>query len=125
VLFDAPPGALLSLTPIYDFLKARGAFEREEHLVVHGVLTQILPAHDALTEEAVREAVEHRFGGTKAKVMRVEHLLAIALKTGRAKDHARIALLLEEVEVDAGRLAGILERHGLLARWQRFKQEQP
>ena len=53
--------------------------------------------------------------------MRVEHLIAIALKTGRAKDHARIALLLEEAEVNDSRLLNILARHQLHERWEKYR----
>jgi hypothetical protein len=57
--------------------------------------------------------------------MRAEHLIAIALKTGRAKDHARIALLIEEADIDTALLANIMARHELLDRWNRFKHAQP
>ena len=55
------------------------------------------------------------------RVMTAEHLIAIALKTGRAKDHARIALLLEEAEIDHSRLQDILRRHGLVDAWSRLR----
>ena len=125
VLIASAPGALLTMTPIYDFLKERGASERREHLVVAGTLLQLIPAYDALTEEAVRQAGERRVGRTATRVMRAEHLIAIALKTGRAKDHARIALLLEEADIDSALLTDILARHELLDRWNRFKNAQP
>jgi hypothetical protein len=113
-------GGLITLTPIYDFLKQRGATEEREHLWLAGTLVQLIPAYDALTEEAVREAVEKTVGQTKTRVMRVEHLIAIALKTGRSKDHARITLLLEEAEVDAARLRKILSGHQLQDHWEKY-----
>ena len=113
-------GALVTLTPIYEFLKQRGATEDREHLWLAGTLVQLIPAYDTLTEEAVREAVEQTVGPTKTRVMRVEHLIAISLKTGRAKDYARIALLLEEAEVDDLRLQDILARHQLQDRWEKY-----
>ena len=113
--------SLITLTPIYDFLKQRGATEEREHLWLAGTLVQLIPAYDAITEEAVREAVEKTVGQTKTRVMRVEHLIAIALKTGRAKDSARVALLLEEAEVDEPRLRDILLRHRLQERWEKHK----
>ena len=114
-------GGLITLTPIYDFLKQRGATEEREHLWLAGTLVQLIPAYDALTEEAVREAIEKTVGQTKTRVMRVEHLIAIALKTGRAKDYTRIALLLEEAEVDDARLRNILDRHQLQDRWEKYR----
>jgi len=125
VALKALPAGLISLSPIYDFLKARGAVEREEHLVIHGVPVQILPAYDALTEEALAQATEQPFGQTRVRVMRVEHLLAIALKTGRAKDHARVALLMEEADLNATLLEEIIERHGLHPQWNRFRSQTP
>lgn len=120
VLLKAADG-LISLTPLYDFLKQRGATVEREHLWLAGTLVQLIPTFDALTEEAVREAVEKTVGQTKTKVVRVEHLIAIALKTGRAKDFARIALLLEQAEVDKARLLDILARHQLQDRWEKHK----
>jgi hypothetical protein len=121
VLIAEPPGALLTLTPVYEYLKARGAIEQREHLIIAGTLVQIIPAYDALAEEAVRQAVESEIGQTVTRVMRAEHLIAVALKTGRTKDHARIALLLEEAEIDSALLTDILFRHDLMHRWDRFK----
>jgi hypothetical protein len=114
-------GSLISLSPIYDFLKQRDAIEEREHLWLAGTLVQLIPAFDALTEEAVREAVEKTVGQTKTRVMRVEHLIAIALQTGRAKDHARIALLLETADVNQTCLQDILARHDLQIRWEKTK----
>ncbi len=114
-------GSLVTLTSLYGFLKQRGATEEREHLWLAGTLVRLIPAYDALTEEAVREAVEKTVGQTSTRVMRVEHLIAIALKTGRAKDYARVALLLEEAEVDAARLRDIVVRHQLQDRWEKYK----
>jgi len=125
ILISQTSGGLVTMTPIYDFLKERGATERREHLVLAGTLIQLIPAYDALTEEAVRQAVERIVGETPTRVLRAEHLIAIALKTGRAKDHARIAILLEEAEIDTALLTDILGRHALLDQWNRFKNAQP
>ena len=121
VLLDPHTGSLVSLGPVYEFLKARGAREHREHLQLAGILLQIIPAFDPLIEEAVREACRRVVGNTPTRVMSAEHLIAIALKTGRAKDLSRIALLLEEADVDRARLQGILNRHGLLGAWSRFQ----
>lgn len=125
ILVEQPSSGLLTLTPIHDFLKSRGATERREHLVLAGILIQIIPAFDALVEEAVQQAVDRTVGRTPTHVMSVEHLIAIALKTGRSKDHARIALLLEEANVNAEALTGILRRHQLIDRWTQFKSAHP
>jgi hypothetical protein len=120
VLIKPATAGLITLAPIYEFLKQRGATEEREHLWLAGTLLQVIPAFDALTEEAVQEAAPQTVGKTPTRVMRVEHLLAIALKTGRAKDRARIALLLDEADIDHSRLQEILARHGLQDRWAQF-----
>jgi len=116
-----PSVGLISLTPVYDFLKQHGATEEREHLWLAGTLVQVIPTFDALTEEAVREAVDKKVGQTQTRVMRAEHLIAIALKTGRAKDFMRIALLLDEAGVDEARLQEILTRHRLQDLWDKYK----
>src|ERR1039457_6040591 len=74
VLLKTPaPG--VTLTAIYDFLKQRGATVEREHLWLAGTLVQLIPTFDALSEEAVREAVEQTVGQVKTRVMRVEHLI--------------------------------------------------
>lgn len=52
--------------------------------------------------------------------MTAEHLTAIALQTGRAKDAARILQFIESGTLDADKLDDILERHGLLLKWEQF-----
>ena len=125
VLLAQPVSGLVTLAPVYEFLKARGATERREHLLLAGTLVQLIPAYDALTEEAVHQSVERTVGQTPTHVMRPEHLIAIALKTGRAKDHARVAMLLEEADVDSALLNDILQRHQLSEKWNKFKAVAP
>jgi hypothetical protein len=125
ILVNQPASNLVTLSPIYAFLKSRGATEHREHLLVAGTLLQLIPAYDPLTEEAVRQAVDRQVGQTGTRVLTAEHLIAIALKTGRAKDHARVATLLEEAAIDTARLTDILERHQLLEHWDRFKALHP
>ena len=52
-----------------------------------------------------------------------EHLMAIALNTGRSKDHIRILQFLEQEAVDRDVLQSILKRHGLTAKWQQFSRK--
>ena len=53
--------------------------------------------------------------------MSAEHLMAIAVQTGRVKDHARLVAFVESGVADRARLDDILSRHRLDAAWQRFK----
>ena len=51
---------------------------------------QILPADDPLLREAMREAIAVEVEGQHVRVFSAEHLAAIALDTGRAKDKIRL-----------------------------------
>ena len=51
-----------------------------------------------------------------------EHLVAIALNTGRAKDFSRILQFLEQEAVDRDKLNRILSRHRLGEKWDKFRQ---
>lgn len=52
-----------------------------------------------------------------------EHAVAIAVRTGRARDHMKIARLLASAPdaLDHRRLEDILRRHGLLEAWKRLQ----
>jgi len=117
MLPTAPGTSLLSLAPLYDYLKVRGGAVKDEHIVIAGWPVQLLPPSNQLEREAVPATVE----GVAAWVMSAEHLLAIALCTGRAKDHIRILQFIEQAAVDRRKLQSILERHGLTAKWKHFQ----
>jgi hypothetical protein len=52
-----------------------------------------------------------------------EHLAAIALQTGWAKDKARLLQFIEAGALDAARFQTIVARHGLVGAWQRFEKQ--
>jgi hypothetical protein len=113
--------SLLSVAPIYDYMKARGGRAEGEHVVIGGWPVQFLPVSNAVEEEGLREAVAANVGGIPVWVMKAEHLVAIALQTGRAKDHARILQFIEQDAVDQDELKRIVEAHGLSPKWEKFK----
>ncbi len=94
-----------------------------ERIVVGDWPVQFQPPHNALEQEALTEAVETEVDGARTRVLGAEHLAAIALETGRAKDFARIVQFLEQDALDADTLHQILVRHGLLDKWERFKRK--
>jgi hypothetical protein len=57
------------------------------------------------------------------RVFTAEHLAAIALQTGRAKDKARLLQFIEAGALDAARFQTIVARHGLVERWRQFQQQ--
>jgi len=123
VLFSHDPDeALISLTPIYDYLKDRGCEAKDEYVVLGGWPVQFLPLANPLIEEAVAEAADTDVEGIPTRIMTAEHLAAIALQLGRAKDYARVIQLVEAGCLDRARLDAILERHGLASAWAQFQR---
>ena len=119
----ANAGFLVSLCPIYEYLKFRGGTIQDEYIVIGGWPVQFLPPNNDLELEAVNEAVPVTVEGIRTWVMSAEHLVAIALKTGRAKDHNRILQFVEQEAVDRRKLAGILEQQGLTSKWKQFEDK--
>jgi hypothetical protein len=121
VLLSGTAGsALLSLTPIYEYLLPRGHRAEGEYIHIGGWPVQFLPPATALEEEAIAQAREVEVDGISVRVMSAEHLVAIALKVGRAKDYSRILQFIEAGSLDTATLDAILTRHALLAKWEQF-----
>jgi len=83
VLLPKTPGGLVTLAPLYAALRDRGYTEEGECVMIEDVPVQFLPAYNALVEEALAEAKEMSYETTPTRVLRAEHLVAIALQTGR------------------------------------------
>lgn len=124
VAFKAEAGSVI-ITPqrIYDYLTARGCAVQGEYIVISGWPVQFLPPAGPLVEEALAQAVEKDVAGTPVRVFIAEHLAAVALQTGRAKDKARLLQFIEAGVLDPARFQAILTRHGLGAAWKRFEQQ--
>ncbi|MDQ3687783.1 MAG: hypothetical protein M3430_19585 [Acidobacteriota bacterium] len=116
-----PAPEFLSLTPLYDYLMALGYRPAGEAIEIEGWPVQFLSAFNPLLEEALAQAVDIGFKDVPTRVMRAEHLVAVMLQTGRAKDFARILQFLEEGAVELPLLTAVLSRHELTARWEEFK----
>ena len=122
--FRIEPGQLiLNLRPIYEYLTARGCVIEREYIVIAGWPVQFLPAGTPLVEEALDEAVEHDLDGTPVRVFTAEHLCAIALEVGRAKDKARLLQFCEAGAFEVARFESIIARHGLTDRWRLFERQ--
>ncbi|MDO8586589.1 MAG: hypothetical protein Q7T82_06070 [Armatimonadota bacterium] len=68
------------------------------------------------------EAVIVSVDGAPARVFTAEHLAAVALRTGCARDKARLLQFVESDAIDMTRFLAILTRHGLLDRWDVFER---
>lgn len=125
-IFVVLPGesntTLVSLSLIYKYLTALGCRVDREYIVIGTWPVQFLLPNNALVDEAVTRALEVEVEGVRTWIMSAEHLVAIALQTGRAKDHARILQFLEQKASDPDKLERILERHGLISKWKQFRQ---
>lgn len=122
VTLPAEGTLLISLSPIYEYLKSRGGAVQDEYIVIKEWPVQFLTPSNALQEEAVKQAVSTSVEGVPTRVISAEHLVAIALETGRAKDYTRILQFVEQGAVDREKLKDIVERHGLSTMWSRFEQ---
>ena len=118
VILPKTGSGLLTLAPLYEALRNRGYREDSECVNIEGVPVQFLPAHNDLLTEALNEAREVLYERTLTRVLRAEHLVAIALQTGRDKDRERVRLLREQANLDADYLAKVLTRHGLEGKWK-------
>jgi hypothetical protein len=124
VAFRSQPGQrLVSPQPIFDYLKARGGTVEGEYIVVAGWPVQFLPPGTPLVAEALQEAVERDVDGTPARVFTAEHIAAIALQTGRARDKARLLQFVEIGVLEVVRFQAILTRHGLVDAWRKFERQ--
>lgn len=121
VLLARTSGALVSLSPIYEYLKARGGIEDKEHIVLADWPVQFLVPGNDLEREAVAASIPVDVEGVRTWVMLAEHLVAIALSTGRAKDHIRVLQFIKEKAVDQPMLEAILQKHDLLPKWEQFQ----
>ena len=106
---------LAPLSGTYEWTRARGFTSLGEHVMIHGVPVQFLPAHNALVEEAIRHARRFEYEGAKVRVIDPEHLVALALQAGGARRRERAWQLFEAGQIDRGRLQTLLAAHGITA----------
>jgi hypothetical protein len=109
--------SLQPLAPVYAVLKDKGYLEAAECVMIEGVPVRFLPAYNDLILEALHEARQTIYEGVSTRVLRVEHLIAICIQTGREKDRERVRLLREVSEIDHEYLESILNRYKLERNW--------
>ena len=124
VVFRSEPGNLVvNPQPLFDYLKKHGGTIEGEYVVLGGWPVQFLPSTGPLVDEALAQAVAHDVEGTSTRVFSAEHLAAIALQTGRAKDKARLLQFVESKALNVSRFHDIVLRHGMAAAWARFERQ--
>ena len=113
---------ILSLNAIYDFAKEKGFSFDHEFINIHGWLVQFVEAsHSPLWTEAIENADLIKIENQNAPVIDKEHLVAMWLYAGRAKDYQKIAMFYEAEFLDEAKLFDILKRHDLTAKWNKEK----
>jgi len=119
VFLEPPPASLLvTLEPLYSRLCEMGFTEfEEEGLLIHGLPVQFLSASPGLEAEAVKQALVVEWDGHRMRVMRPDHLAAIARTVGRPKDRAGVVYLAELPDFARNTFSRILSRPGLKERW--------
>ncbi|MBI4624668.1 MAG: hypothetical protein HY736_15795 [Verrucomicrobia bacterium] len=80
------------------------------------------PKAGSIEAQALMQAVEKKVGDFLVPVFTAEHLAAIALQLGRAKDKIRLAQFAEAGVLDSAKFKAILQRHGLEKKWDNFRQ---
>ena len=115
-------GLIVSPAPIYEYFSSRGYNAEREYIRIEGWLVQFLPTEKPLYAEALASAITRDVDGVPVRVFSAEHLMAIALDTGRAKDHARLVQFVEAGVFEPATLHAILQRHALVDKWSRFEQ---
>jgi hypothetical protein len=113
VFLPSSTDLFVTLSPVYEALKALGGEVVREYIRFGPWPLQILTDANPLIAEAIREAIDVEFEGVGTRVFRPEHLCAIALQTGRSKDFARVMLFLEQKEVSIEVLSEVASRHAL------------
>lgn len=116
-------GSLLTLGPIYEYLLARGYVPDGQFIIIEGWAVEFVPPGTPLVEEALAQAVERDVNGVATRVFTGEHLAAICLQVGRARDHDRVLRFIEADVLDMAIFEAILERHELTAKWHKFKHD--
>ena len=114
---------LISLEPIYSYLKNLGYHPVKEGVLIEDWLVQFLPTFETVQEEAISQARRVTYGETETKIFAPEYLAAELLRSGRRKDHARVIALLEANEVNMGQFREIVGRHGLADKWKTFARQ--
>lgn len=123
-VFRSEPGSVpLTTKPAFDYLLQRGGVMDGEYVVLGGWPVQFLPSTGPLVDEALSEAIANDVEGVPTRVFTAEHLAAIALETGRAKDKARLLQFIESESFNLTRFQDIVDRHGLTPAWNRFQRQ--
>jgi hypothetical protein len=121
-LAEKSDSLVLSLEKIYEYAKQHDFSFDHEFINIYGWLVQFVEAsHNGLWKEAIENADTISIGDFGVPVIGREHLVAMWLFAGRAKDYQKIAMFWEAGILDLSNLSDILARHNLAAKWDKEK----
>jgi len=112
---------LIDFSEIYKHLKEKG-YDKwvGQWIMIDGVPVEFIPADAGLAKEAVENAADTEYEGTKTKVIRPEYLIALLLVAGRKKDIIKIDMLLAQAGINMKDLKEILFRYNLDEKFKPF-----
>ncbi len=115
VRLPGPATGLIRLDGIYRWAASRGYPSQDEHIVIEGLPTQLIPAPNALTLEAITAAAELEYDGVRVRVARPEYLIALYLQpqARTQKRRERAAMLMALPTLNRELADDILDRYGL------------
>jgi hypothetical protein len=126
VNLPASEGLLVSLEPIFSWLRPKGGidFDAQGNVIIEGWPVQFLPVSDEVSAEALRDAQYLPFEqGLSVRVVRPEFLAIEALRLGRPKDVERVSLLIAADEFESDRFLQLVQRFALEERWAKFQSD--
>jgi hypothetical protein len=108
---------LVSLEPIYSYLKSLGYAAVKEGVLIEDWLVQFIPTFETVQDEALTHSRQVEYGDTTTKLFSPEYLAAELLRSGRMKDQVRVIALIESGNLDMEMFRDIISRHGLAEKW--------
>lgn len=117
---------VVDMTPIYAYCRKQGYKIKGHHVIIDGIPVDIMvvPEHGLLAEAFASAADKKTGNGEETiRVFTKEHLIAIALSVGRAKDLYKVQMLSKCKEPSA-KLRDVLTRYSLLGRYYAYCEAQ-
>ena len=122
IIHEAKEKERVILTPIYEYLKERGAQWEKQWIIVNGIPVDFIVA-DKLETEAIENAEEVEYEEVKTKILTPEYLIALFIRAGRDKDERKIEMLLKQTKIDMEKLEKILNENELIEKFVKFKEK--
>ena len=111
---------VVSLAPIYSWLRRQGYKPTKEQVLIEGVPVQFIPPYNDLIKESVLNAAQKKYGQVRTRVLLPEYLIAIMLQTLRPKDKERLIAFFDKYEVSQKLLDSILVKYHLTNSYKKF-----